>query len=92
MLFARTKACLLTGYWAETQTWEITNTSTEVNSCVYEQHIGDTPSTSVIVDSDYEMKSVPQTEHLGSAASVYKTELRWYEWEGKRRVITQSLN
>lgn len=51
MLFARTKACLLTGYWAETQTWEITNASTEVNSCVYEQHTGDTPSTSVIVDS-----------------------------------------
>lgn len=70
MLFARTKACLLTGYWAETQTWEITNTSTEVNSCVYEQHTGDTPSTSVIVDSDYEMKSVPQTEHLGSATST----------------------
>lgn len=56
------------------------------------QPVDDTLSLSVIADSGYEMNAVTQTEHLASEASIYTTELRWYEWEGISQVITQSLN
>lgn len=41
-----------------------------------EQPVDDTLSLSVIADSGYEMAAVTQTEHLGSEASVYTTDLR----------------
>lgn len=57
-----------------------------------EQPVDDTLSLSVIADSGYEMAAVTQTEHLGSEASVYTTDLRWYEKEGISKVITQNWN
>lgn len=44
-----------------------------------EQVVDDTLSSSVIADSGYEINAVTQTEHLVSEASIYTTELRWYE-------------